>query len=378
MQAKVELGKIADTAVLTIKKRHYLGSSNLRTNPTGGLNGYYRNIATKVYSKFPSNNAETNPLFYVYLMSACVHHTGSGNCGELTGALYLEIMLSNLPLKIKHLVEGRGYSTNDSHQHNSYVMVDNVAYDIWAGKKIKKNRIKAEMGVDEKKHFTTNGIDIDKVSVDAIKTMHENLLNKFAKLFDEEIAADRKKGAMYTTLNNADISDFALLAGEAIPYLFKKFAETVEDSYFDNNTVVAATLQNKIIKDLIYLLEELRQDFLVAPEFDYPDRVKYSDIEIFEALNKLIPNPQFVAFIIAMSYKNSSPKKAISLLSELSIDVGMDPLLKVLDGMAKQNLVGLRDTRGRELESTQYAPAFFQTSAVSSSSLVPAELIFQK
>ena len=82
--------EIVNEAIKAVKKRHYLGASNLKTNPTGGLNGYYRNIAAGLYETYRSGNKNVvAPDIFIYLNWACIAHTGTGNCGELSTALYL-------------------------------------------------------------------------------------------------------------------------------------------------------------------------------------------------------------------------------------------------------------------------------------------------
>ena len=65
-EKKHDLVSTVDSAIERVNKRHYLGASNHKTNPTGGLNGYYRNVAAKVYNSFRTDKGEFNPLFYVY------------------------------------------------------------------------------------------------------------------------------------------------------------------------------------------------------------------------------------------------------------------------------------------------------------------------
>ncbi|CEG56531.1 hypothetical protein [Legionella fallonii] len=311
-----QLSKTVELAIETVNKRHYLGASNHGTNPTGGLNGYYRNIAMRVYNTFRNAKGEFNPLFYVYIMDACVSHTGAGNCGELSAALYLELILSDLSLAQKKLVQLRSYPTKDAHVENSYVLVDSTVYDIWASKKYKQSRIKAETHVADKYHQVDPGINLT-VAQASIRGLKESVLAKFSKLFDEEIAKERLMGNMYVTFDSKDPSDNALWASEALPYLFNKFQETVCDSYFLAHMSEAEIIQGKIIKDFIYLIEELRQDFPSSGLLNYPGKIQYSHEEIAGELKKLISNQLFIDFILAISYRNSNPQKSLELLIKL-------------------------------------------------------------
>ncbi len=251
-------------------------------------------------------------------MDACVTYTGAGNCGELSGALYLELFLSNLSSEQKKLVRLRSYPTQDEHRENSYVLVDSTVYDIWAGKQYKQARIKAKTGVVERLHRESPGIKSE-VSQTSIELLKQLTLDKFSKLFDEEIAKDRKQGQMYVTFNNKDPSDYALWASDTFPYLFSKFKETVEDSYFITNQDAAKIIQEKIIKDFIYLVEELRQDVPATGFMSlfHTNKIEYTHEEITRELEQLIPDPLFVEFILAVSYKNSKPQQALELLVNL-------------------------------------------------------------
>lgn len=322
---KQELALIVDTAIERVNKKHYLGSSNHKTNPTGGLNGYYRNVAARVYKDFCDKNGLISPLFYVYLMDACITYTGSGNCGELAGALYLDLFQSNLSVKQKRLIQIRSYPTKDEHRENSYVLVNSTVFDIWAGKKYKQARIKAMTGVAERLHTVRAVIDPEK-SLESIEALKKITLTKFSTRFEEELAKDRKEGRMYVTFNSKDPSDYALWASDAFPYLFRKFNETVEDPYFIVHQDEAKLIQGKIIKDCIYLIEELRQDFPAIGFISllHKGKIKYTHQDITAKLNHLIPAPHFVAFILAVSYKNSQPQLALELLINLQSILNVD------------------------------------------------------
>lgn len=311
----LELSKIVESSIERVNKRHYLGSANHETNPTGGLNGYYRNVATRVYASFANDKGQFNSLFYVYVMDACVTHTGAGNCGELSAALYLELFLSNLSLEQKKEVKSLNYATNDAHGCNSYVLVGSTVYDIWANEVYKKSEIKVKTGLAEKFHNELPGVKLES-SQDSISRLRKLIFTKFSKLFDEEIAKDRKNGAMYVTLNSKDPSDYALWASDAFPYLFNKFKETVEDSYFLVNQDVAKTIQGKILQNFTYLIEELRQDVPASGLMNlwHTNKIKYTHEEVCHALKKLVPNELFVDFILAMSYQNLKPQLALELL----------------------------------------------------------------
>lgn len=311
-QTGLDLSVLVESAIERVNKRHYLGAANHETNPTGGLNGYYRNIATKAYRNFANNKGQLNQLFYVYVMDACVTHTGAGNCGELSGALYLELLLSNLSVEQKNEVKCRSYLTNDAHGENSYVLVGSTVYDIWASQIYKKSAIKAKTGFAEKFHKELSGVKPGS-SQESISSLRELIFTKFSKLFDDEIAKDRKNGAMYVTLNSKDPSDCALWASDAFPYLFNKFKETVEDPYFLVNQDAAKIIQGKILKDFLYLIEELRQDVPVMNLW-HKNKIKYTHEAVARALKKLVPNQLFVDFILAMSYQNANPQLALDLL----------------------------------------------------------------
>ena len=312
------------SAINNVNKRHYLGAANHKTNPTGGLNGYYRNIAAKVYSKF-EKLGESRPSFWVYLMDACVTHSGAGNCGELAGALYLELFIQNLSFEQKKLIHYRSYITHDEHLQNSYVLVDSTVYDIWANKKYKASRIKAETMVAEKFHTPIAFLDPG-IPAEFLIRMKELILAKFTKLFEEEITKDRKTGRMYVTLDNTDPSDYALWASDAFLYLFNKFKETIEDPYFKTNRHDANIIQEKIIKDYTYLIEELRQDIPLSSSSSivHPDKIQYTHEQVANELQHLIPSQLFVDFVLAISYKNTNKQLALELLIKLQSSLHND------------------------------------------------------
>ena len=211
--------EIVESSIEAVNKRCYLGASNKKTNPTGGLNGYYLNIARSVYKNY-STPKGINSTLYLYLMSACVTHTGVGNCGELSGALYLELFSKDLTPGQKKSIKAREYKTNDAHGANSYVLVGETVYDIWDRKKYKRSRLKAETQCHERKHIDIQDISAD-ISLSILNLLTEKMLDKFRKEFDEEIAQDRKNNQIYPTLDNKDPSDYALWASDTIPIFIK-------------------------------------------------------------------------------------------------------------------------------------------------------------
>ena len=101
--------------------------------------------------------------------------------------------------------------------------------------------------------------------------------------------------------------------------------ETVEDPYFLAHKELAVIIQNKIMKDYLFLLEELRQDIplMETVAHRHPKRIKYSDEEVAKAVTILIPNNLFADFVLAHSYQNSNPQKALTLF--LEIQQGFSP-----------------------------------------------------
>jgi hypothetical protein len=145
------------------------------------------------------------------------------------------------------------------------------------------------------------------------------ILEKFAKQFDEIIRQDRQLNRIYPTLDNNDKSDFALWATDAFKYLYTKFLETFEDSWFISHKEVAESIRKKIIKDYLFLIEELRQDIPLhaSVAWIHPARIQYSAEEVSDAIIRLVPNAFFAEAIIAYSFKNTNLKKSLALLSRL-------------------------------------------------------------
>ena len=311
--------ELVNEAITAVKKRHYLGASNLKTNPTGGLNGYYRNIAAGLYETYRSGNKKVvAPDIFIYLNSACIAHTGAGNCGELSTSLYLELFCSDLSVEQKKQVSWCMYGTNDSHGANAYIQIASTVYDIWADKQYKSAKLRANTHVAVKKHKIMEGIDVlRKASLNV--SMKGMILEKFAKQFDEKIQQDRQLNQIYPTLDNMDKSDFALWATDAFQYLYTKFLETFEDPWYLAHKEVAESIRRKIIKDYLFLIEELRQDIPLHPSVAHfhPARIKYSAEEVSDALTRLVPNAFFVESILAYSYKNTNLKKFLALISGL-------------------------------------------------------------
>ena len=310
--------ELIQDATEAVKSKHYLGSSNKKTNPTGGLNGYYLNRAREVYKNYMTATGLINKALYPFLMRACLEHIGVANCGEMSAALYTELFLQNITAEQKQAIKLKGYDVNNSHGHNSYVLINTTVYDIWDNKKFKQSRIKAETHVPEKKH----GI-IAEISPTAdssfIQGMSKRVLDKFATEFDAFIVRDRQFNLIYPTLDNKDPSDYALWARDTFPYLYTKFMETLETPYFIARPELASSIQEKIIKDYIFLIEELRQDIPLDTSVtsNHPGRIKYTENEVSTVIKELIPNAVFTDFILAVSYQNSNPDKALILLTDL-------------------------------------------------------------
>jgi len=355
MQAKKDTTlippKLIQDAIEAVKSKHYLGSSNKKTNPTGGLNGYYLNRAREVYKNYMTSTGLINKGLYPYLMRACLNHIGAANCGEMSAALYIELFLQNITAEQKQAIKLKGYDVNNAHGHNSYVLINTTVYDIWDNKKFKQSRIKAETHVPEKKH-----IIIAEISPTAdssfIQDMSKRVLDKFATEFDALIVRDRQFNMIYPTLDKKDPSDYALWASDTFPYLFTKFMETLETHYFITRPELASSIQEKIIKDYIFLIEELRQDIPLDPSVasNHPGRIRYEEDEVSAVIKELIPNTVFTDFILAMSYQNSNPEKAITLLTQLQ-NVIQETSEKALENALLLKLPTLVSTLGSKLSN---------------------------
>ena len=374
-------------AVITdIKNMHFLGSSNHKVDPTGGLSGYYRNIAQRVYMNYLDNNQVINQTLYPYLMMAALRLTGAGNCGEMAGTLYMALYMRDLPLDQKKSIELRIYDTKDAHVSNSYLLVGDTVYDIWANKIYKKARIKAETQVAEKYHRAIPPINPN-IATQKVVTLCEAMYKKFRTQFELELRKDRQTNRMYVTFDSSDPSDFALFANEAFPWLFTKFTDTITNVYFKTRPELARDIQTKIINNFIYLIEELRKDVSQSTELDFTHikQRTYSDNEVRAELLKLLKNEYVVNWMMAMSYRNSQPKICLHSLQEFLLSLASikeNGLLSLLINLSKETLMQLESSApecrpvndqlqdNNMIMNTSSSSAIAQTSSVPSDHLV--------
>jgi hypothetical protein len=346
MLSKVEKSDIdvkVKEVIADIKRMHFLGSSNHKFDPTGGLSGYYRNVAFRVYSHYLDQNRIISPVFYPYLMMAMMRHTGAGNCGEMTGALYTALHLQELTAAQKKSIEFKHYQTGNEHQNNAYVLVGETVFDIWDSKTYKKSRIKAKTHVDEKYHQTFQPINPN-LAMSQVKQLYESIYVKFSTSFDEELNKDRQKNHMYVTFDTTDSSNFALFASQAFPWLLTQFNATVTDAYFITHPELACDIRTKIINNFVYLIEELRKEIPASGVATHPKQRQYFDNEIEAELFGLLNNAYFIKWLIAMSYRNSQPQRCIELLEASLIELlaidqnNTNNLVQLLIQLSKQTI----------------------------------------
>lgn len=342
---KSSIDELVKVVIEEIKSMHFLGSSNHKIDPTGGLSGYYRNIASRVYASYMNKDQLINPVLYPYLMTAMLLHTGAGNCGEMAGALYTLLHLRELTADQKKSIELRLYNTKDAHVTHSYVLIGESVFDIWANKIYKKARIKAETHIAEKYHQTEQPIN-PVMTVTQISAIYKSMYGKFSSEFERELSIDRQTNRMYVTFDSTDPSDFALFASQAFPWLFAKFNETVTNTYFKTHSESASDVQNKILNNFIYLIEELRKD--VPKPMNgvdiHPKQRQHSDEEIKTELLKLLNNDYVVTWLMAMGYRNSQPDLCLRSLEESLIGlsgVEHNELVSVLINLSKQTIMQL-------------------------------------
>ncbi|KTD44822.1 hypothetical protein [Legionella quateirensis] len=343
-----------------IKSMHFLGSSNHKFDPTGGLSGYFRNVAHRVYTHYPDKNRVINPTLYPYLMMAALRHTGAGNCGEMAAALYTSLHMRDLTVDQKKSIELRMYDTKDAHVSNSYVLVGETVFDIWANKIYKKTRIKAETHVAEKYHQKVSPINPN-IPTDQLGVLCESMYKKFRTEFDLELSKDRQTNRMYVTFDSTDPSDFALFANQAFPWLFTKFTDTVTNAYFKTRPELARDIQTKIVNHFIYLIEELRKDVATSMELVtiHPKQRTHSDDEIRTKVLNLLNNEYVVNWLMAMSYRDTQPKICLHSLQEslLSLaSVEQNELVSLLISLSKETLMHL------EISAPESRPAHEQLS----------------
>lgn len=342
---KSSIDELVKVVMEEIKSMHFLGSSNHKIDPTGGLSGYYRNVARRVYASYVNKDQLINPVLYPYLMTAMLLYTGAGNCGEMSGALYTLLHLRELTTDQKKSIELRRYNTKDAHVTNSYVLAGESVFDIWANRVYKKARIKAETHIAEKYHTTILPINpvLTTVQVDAI---YKSMYGKFSSEFERELSIDRQTNRMYVTFDSTDPSDFALFANQAFPWLFAKFNETVTNTYFKTHSELASDVQTKILNHFIYLIEELRKEVpkpLSGIDI-HPKQRQHSDDEITAELLKLLNNEYVVTWLMAMSYRNSRPELCLHSLEKSLIGlsgVEHNELVSALINLSKQTIMQL-------------------------------------
>lgn len=342
---KSSIDELVKVVIEEVKRMHFLGSSNHKIDPTGGLSGYYRNVARRVYASYMNKDRLTNPVLYPYLMTAMLLHTGAGNCGEMSGALYTLLHLRELTVDQKKSIELRVYNTKDAHVTSSYILAGGLVFDIWANRIYKKARIKAETHIAEKYHTTILPINplLTTVQVDAI---YKSMYGKFSSEFERELSIDRQTNRMYVTFDSTDPSDFALFASQAFPWLFAKFNETVTNTYFKTHPESASDVQTKILNNFIYLIEELRKE-VPKPMSGiniHPKQRQHFDDEIKAGLLKLLNNECVVTWLMAMSYLNSRPEFCLHSLEQSLIELSgleQNELVLFLINLTKQTVMQL-------------------------------------
>ena len=367
----------AKAVIEDIKSMHFLGSSNHKFDPTGGLSGYYRNVAAKVYKNYRDKNGIINPTLYPYLMMAALRHTGAGNCGEMAGAMYTALHMRDLTVAQKKSVELRSYDTKDAHVSNSYVLVGGTVFDIWANKIYKKTRIKAETHVAEKYHQAVPPINPN-IPAAQLGVLCESMYQKFRTEFEREFSLDRQSNSMYVTFDCTDPSDYALFATQAFPWLFTKFTDTITNAYFKTRPELARDIQTKIINNFIYLIEELRKDVTktMKPVFIHPRQRTHSDDEIRTKILGLLKNELVVDWLMAMSYSNTQPKLCLHSLQESLLrlsSVEHNELVSLMIGLSKETLMQLEISAQEQLIDSDIIMNTSSSSTVEQASSVPSD-----
>ncbi|MBL7481514.1 hypothetical protein [Legionella bononiensis] len=367
----------AKAVIEDIKSMHFLGSSNHKFDPTGGLSGYYRNVAERVYMNYRDMNGIINPTLYPYLMLAALRHTGAGNCGEMAGAMYTALHMRDLTMDQKKSIEIRMYDTKDAHVSNSYVLVGETVYDIWANKIYKKARIKAETHVAEKYHQAVQPIKPNTPTAQ-IGVLCESMHKKFRTEFDREFSLDRQTNKMYVTFDCTDPSDFALFATQAFPWLFTKFTDTVTNPYFKTRPELARDIQTKIMNNFIYLIEELRKDVTktMGPVFTHPRQRTHTDDEIETKIVQLLNNELVVDWLMAMSYRNTQPKLCLNSLQESLLrlsSVEHNELVSLLISLSKETIMELEISAREQLLDSDIIMNTSSSSVIEQAAAVPSD-----